>query len=209
MIAAAVIVVASIFLSPVFSASTSPCGSCHGGYSQYLDVLEGNAANQIPASLSVGQTATVTVVVENRVNTVLYSSLSSVSLTLSSQSGRFSVSVPTYSVGTLPKGTATATWQITGISAGSDTLVISASARNTHQNFAFSDTYSPAPGVVISPPAPTPTPITTPIPTSISTPIPTSNILLQYQLQYLLQYQLQYLLQHQLLIQPRLQRQLQ
>ena len=176
MIAAALIVVASIFLSPVFSSSASPCGSCHGGYSQYLDVLEGNAANQLPTALTVGQTATVSVVVENRVNTVLFSSLSSVSLSLTSQSGHFSVGVPTFSVGTLAKGTATATWQITGVSAGSDTLVISASARNVHQNLQFSDTYSPVSGITISTSATTPTPIVTPTPTTMpaATPTPSS-----------------------------------
>jgi hypothetical protein len=30
MIVAAIIIVASVFLSPVFSLSSSPCGSCHG-----------------------------------------------------------------------------------------------------------------------------------------------------------------------------------
>jgi hypothetical protein len=187
MIAAAMIIVASIFLSPVFSTSTSPCSSCHGGYYQYFDVLEGNVANQLPTTLNVGQAATVTVVVENNVNTVLYSALSSVSLTLSSQSGHFAVSVPTYSVGTLQKGTATATWQITGVSAGSDTFVISASARNIHQNLLFQDSYFPAPGIVVSTltpmPTPTPTltstttlttdPTLTPDPASTSTPTPT------------------------------------
>ena len=177
MIAAAVIIVAFIFLSPVFSQSTSPCGSCHGGYSQYLDVLEGNAANQLPTALTVGQTATVSVVVENRVNTASFTSLSSVSLTLSSQNGRFSVSVPTYNVGTLQKGTTTATWQITGVSAGSDSLVISASARNSHQNLQFSDTYSPSLAITVSAPTSTPTPAPTaspaPTPTQPPTPTPT------------------------------------
>jgi hypothetical protein len=184
MIVAAIIVVASIFLSPVFSQSNSPCSSCHRGYNQYLDILEGNAANQLPSTLIVGQTATVSVVVENNVNTPLYTALSSVSLSLASQSGHFSVSVPTYNAGTLQKGTTTATWQITGFSAGLDSFIISASARNSHQNLAFQDSYSPSPTInVIDPtpiptptlsptPPPTPAPTTSPSPTSTPSPTP-------------------------------------
>ena len=170
LIASAIIVMSFIFFSPVFSQSTNPCSSCHGGYYQYLDILEGNAANQLPTTLNVGQTATVSVVVQNNVNTASYTALSSVSLTLNSQNGHFTVSVPTFSVGTLQKGTTTATWQITGVSAGPDVLVISASARNSHQNRAFQDTYSPSPAVTVAGPAPTPTP--TPVPTPSPTPTP-------------------------------------
>jgi hypothetical protein len=170
MIAAAMIIVASIFLSPAFSTSTSQCNSCHAGYNQYLDILEGNAVNQLPTTLTVGQTATVTVIVENNVNTVVYTALSSVSLTLSSQNGHFTVSAPTYNIGALPKGTAIATWQITGVSAGIDSYVIGATAKNSHQSLSFQDTYSPAPAITIS------APVSTPVPTSIPTtaPIPTS-----------------------------------
>ena len=176
MIAAAIIVVAFIFLSPVFSQSTSPCSECHSnsGYSQYLDILEDNVGNQLPTTLDVGQTATVSVVVENNVNTVLYAQLSDVALTLSSQNGHFSVSVPTFSVRVLDKGTTTASWQITGVSAGSDALVISASARNSHKLLSFQDTYSPAPNIVISTPTPTSTPPSTTTPTPIQTQPPTT-----------------------------------
>jgi hypothetical protein len=171
MIAAAIIITASILMAPVFSASSSPCGSCHGSYSQYLDILESNAANQLPALLTVGQSAIVSVVVENRVNAASYTALSGASLSLSSQSGHFSVNVPVVSIGILQKGTAVATWQVTGVSAGSDTLVITASATNTHNNLAFSDTYSPAPGIVVSVAVATPTPTT---PTSAPTSTPSS-----------------------------------
>jgi hypothetical protein len=175
LIVVAIIVVASIFLSPVFSQSTSPCSSCHGGYYQYLDILEGNAANQLPATLNVGETATVTIIVENNANTALYTALSSVSLTLKSQSGHFTVNVPTFSIGALQKGTATATWQITGVSAGSDALVISANARNSHQNLQFQDTYSPSPAINVAglTATPIPTASPTPSPTQVPTPSPT------------------------------------
>ena len=176
-IAAAIIIVASIFLSPALSTSTSQCNSCHGGYNQYLDILEGNAANQLPTTLTVGQTATVTVIVENNVNTAIYTALSGVSLTLSSQNGHFTVSAPTYNIGALQKGTAIATWQITGVSPGVDSYVIGATAKNSHQSLSFQDTYSPAPAITISAPVSTPVPTSiptiTPIPTSTSTTIPT------------------------------------
>jgi hypothetical protein len=174
LIVAAVIVVASIFLSPVFSQSTSPCSSCHGGYYQYLDILEGNAANQLPTTIQVGATATVTAVIENNVNTALYTALSSVSLSLTSQNGHFTVNAPTFSVGTLQKGTTIATWQITGVSAGPDAFVISANARNSHKSLQFQDTYSPSPAITVTDPTPTPTPSPMPTLTPSPTPFPTS-----------------------------------
>jgi hypothetical protein len=175
LIAVALAIMVSLFLSPAFSQSTSPCASCHSSsYTQYLDILEGNAANQLPVSLTVGQTATLTVVIENRVSTALYTSLSSVSLTLSSQSGCFSVTTPTVSLGTFNKGTASVSWQITGVSAGSDALLITASGRNSHKSLSFSDSYSPSAAIIVSAPTPTPTPIPTPIPTPTPTPTPTS-----------------------------------
>jgi hypothetical protein len=179
LIVVAVIVATSIFLAPAFSQSTSPCSSCHGGYYQYLDILEGNAANQLPVAINVGQTATITVVVENKVNTALYTALSSVSLSLASQSGHFTVSAPTFNVGTLQKGTTTATWQITGVSAGPDVFVISVNARNSHKSLQFQDTYSPSPAITVTDPTPTPTPsppsTSTPSPTSSPTPRPTTS----------------------------------
>jgi hypothetical protein len=174
LIAAALIVVAFIFFSPVFSQSTNPCSPCHGGYYQYLDILEGNSANQLPTTLNVGGITTVSVVVQNNVNTGLFTALSSVSVKLSSQSGHFSVSVPTITIGTLQKGTVSATWQITALSAGTDNLVISASAQNNHKsNLLFQDSYSPNPVLTILDPVPTPTPIAPPTSTPTPTPVPT------------------------------------
>jgi hypothetical protein len=169
LIAAAMIIVAFIFLSPVFSQSTSPCSSCHGGYYQYLDILEVNTANQLPATLNVGATATVTIVIENKVNTARYTALSSVSLILSSQSSHFTVNAPIFSIGTLQKGTATATWQITGVSAGLDALVISANARNSHENLQFRDTYT-SPALIVAGSTPTPSPTALPQPSLTAPP---------------------------------------
>ena len=171
MIVMVVIISASIFLAPVFSQSTNPCSSCHGGgYSQYLQILEGNAGNQLPTTLALGQTVTVTVVVENIVNTARYSELYSVSMSLSSQNGHFSVAVPTFNIGTLEAGTAIATWQITGVSEGQDSLIITANAINSHEHLQFSDSYWPSPAVMVSVSGQT-TPAPTPIPTLTSSPI--------------------------------------
>jgi hypothetical protein len=180
MIAMVAVILASVFLAPVFSISDNPCSSCHGGqYSQYLDILEGNSANQLPASVGVGQTATVTVVVENILNddgSGRYSELSSVSLTLTSANGHFIVASPTSNIGSMQPGTATASWQITGYSVGSDSLIIQASAVNTHINLEFSDNYSPAPAITVFatglPPPTTPSPTPTPTPSPIPTPTP-------------------------------------
>jgi hypothetical protein len=169
----------SLFAAPAFSASTNQCSSCHPGYSQQLDLLEGNPQNNFPSSIQVGQTATVTVAIENNNNVPRYSQLSGVTVTLRSQNNHFTVNSQTYNVGTLGTGTATATWQITGTSAGTDQLVITASGTNPHENIGLIDSYSSSPQITITagdnpPPASTPTPTPpaqpTPTPTGTQTP---------------------------------------
>ena len=173
MIAATIAIVVSLLVAPAFSVSTSQCSSCHGTtYNQQLDILEGNSQNQIPTTIQVGQTQTVTVAIQNINNAAKYNQFSSVSLTLSSQNGHFSVSTPTFTIGTLSTGTATASWQITGVSQGADVLLISASATNTHNNLKYSDSYSTSPSITITA-VPTPTPAPTPSPTPVPTPSPT------------------------------------
>jgi hypothetical protein len=192
-IAATIAVAIALLAAPAYSVSTNQCSTCHpgllpGNYNQQLDIVEGNSQNQIPTNLQVGQTQTVTVVIQNINNAAKYNQFTSVSLTLSSQNGRFSVSTPTVNIATLSTGTSTATWQITGVSEGSDALIISASATNTHNNLKFSDNYSPNPSIniaavptptpaptLIPTPDPTATPSPTPVPTAVATPIPTTN----------------------------------
>lgn len=149
-----VIIVCSTVFSSAQSASPNPCGSCHGGgYSQVLDIREGDSANQLPATLNAGETKTVVVAVENAVNTARYASLS-VSLTLRSGKGHFLVKNPKYYVGYFPAGVQNAVWQITGTSDGEDQLVISAAGRNGHENLAFYDSYSSSPSIVVGTPNP-------------------------------------------------------
>jgi hypothetical protein len=194
MIAATIAVAIALLAAPAYSASTNQCSTCHpspfpGNYNQQLDIVEGNSQNQIPTNLQVGQTQTVTVAIENINNAAKYNQFTSVSLTLSSQNGHFSVNTPTFNIATLSTGTSTATWQITGVSEGSDALVISASATNTHNNLKFSDNYSPNPSIniaaiptptpaptLIPTPVPTATPSPTPAPTAVPTPIPTATL---------------------------------
>jgi len=161
-----------LFLAPYTTGtSTNPCGSCHSGkiYSQYLDILEGNSATQIPSAIEIEETKAVSVVVENSGNPGTYSTLSDVSVTLTSKNGCFSVNSSTYNIGDLPLGTITATWQITGVSEGFDSLLITASGVNKQHvtlTFLFSDSYSPSPSITVGHPSPTPSP------TSTSTPTP-------------------------------------
>ena len=175
-------------LSPnSYERSTNPCSRCHGGYYQYLDIVEEEPTNQMPTTLSLNETKTVSVAIQNLVNTDEYSLLSGVTLKLSSSYGHFSVNSSTVSIGNLPPGKKTASWQVTGISDGFDYLVISATAYNTHLSD-FSDSYSPAALITVgnatgtppppsSPqpsPAPTPTPSPTPTPTPTPEPEPTT-----------------------------------
>ena len=203
-LAATILIVISLVAAPASSISSNQCSSFHGSlYNMQLDIVEGSSQNIIPSNIQVGQTQTVTVIIENVNNAPRNNLLSSVTLTLTSQNNHFSVNTPTYNVGSLPTGKATATWKITGVSQGSDVLLISASATNTHERIQFSDSYLPSSSITITPnlnpdstPTPTPTttdspsptanPITTntptqtqtatPIPTYIKTPTPTSNL---------------------------------
>jgi hypothetical protein len=207
-VALAIIVI--LILSPgTFGISDNPCSrgpGCHGSqFSQYLDILDGDSGSQLPSALGVGETKTVSVVVENSGNPGRYSTLSGVSVTLTSKNGYFSVNSPnTYNIGDLPLGKKTATFQITGASEGFDSLSITTRGDNTQHAFyvfSFSDSYSasitagnpsptptppptptptPAPSASTNPTAPTPAPSITPTPTSspgtAPTPAPTNQL---------------------------------
>ncbi len=175
---AAVAFAVALFATPVFSLSSNQCSSCHGStYNQQLDILEGNSQNILPSTIMVGQTASVAVAIQNINNAPpLYNQFSSVTATLSSQSGHFSVSNPNFNIGKMPTGTSIATWQITGVSQGSDVFLISSSAKTIHENLHFSDVYSPSLSITITfnpDLTPTPTPAPTTIPTSTPMPSPT------------------------------------
>lgn len=176
----ALAVIFILFLSPGTSGrSSNPCSSgpgCHGSqYYQYLDILEGDSASQIPSAIEVGEIKTVSVVVENSGNPGEYSMMTAVSVTLTSKNGHFSVDSPTtYNIGDLPLDKETATFQITGISEGFDSLSITARGDNKQHLifvFSFSDSFSTL--ITVGHPPPTPTPAPTPTPTS--TPSPTTN----------------------------------
>jgi hypothetical protein len=191
LIAAIAVTTILLIISPTFAASSNPCSSCHGsqGYTQTLSITVQTA----PSSLTVGQTATVTVTIKNNiVRATLYNSLASITATLVSLNGHFSITTPTVSIGSLTSGgSATASWQITALSSGTDSFVFGTSAKNSHQNLSFSDgtsaatnispnnTPTPSPTPTLAPtltPSPTPTipPTTTPTPTPIPTLTPTN-----------------------------------
>jgi len=202
-LAATIAIVISLISAPASSRSSNQCSSFHGSlYNMQLDIVEDSSQNVIPSSIQVGQTQTITVFIENVNNSPRHNLFSSVTVTLTSQNNHFFVNTPICNVGSLPTGTATAVWKITGISQGSDVLLISASATNTHENLQFSDNYSPSSSITVTPnlnpgstptptqtptdsPSPTTNPTTTntptqtqtatPIPTYTKTPTPTSN----------------------------------
>jgi hypothetical protein len=151
-------VVLLLVLSPAsLGTSTNPCEQCHlGKYVQHLDILEGDS--MVPSQIGVGETENVTVTVENSINAATYAALSGVSVTLASKNGYVSVNSPTVNIGSLPPGTENVTWQVTGVSDGYDSLIITATGVNTHFNLPFSDSYSPAPLIAVGQPAATPTP---------------------------------------------------
>lgn len=179
LIAVATIFIIASFVAPAISVSTSPCSLFHGTkYYQQLDLQEGSG--QIPTTLQVGQVATVSVALQNVNNAPRNNLLSSVSVTLRSQNNHFSVGSPTFNIGNLATGSATATWQITGTSAGQDQIIISASAVNNHEpGLTFADSFLSNPSITVSASATTPSPNPTTPPTSTppstATPTSTSN----------------------------------
>jgi hypothetical protein len=169
----------SVAVAPSVSISANLCGQCHPGYDQRLDLLEGNSQNSIPTTLQVGQSTTVTIALQNTCTAPRYTDLTGVSVTLTSQSGHFTVANPTYNIATLPVGITTVTWQITGTSAGQDQLFISTKGVNTyHRTISLSDNYSPSPAIIIGGSGtltPTPSPGSTDSPTPTATSTPTAN----------------------------------
>jgi hypothetical protein len=167
-----IIVVLLTLVSNSLASSANPCDSCHRGYYQYLDILEDDSANQIPTKLNVNETKTVSVSIENQVNTAQYSTLSGVTVTLNSLLGQFSIDSPTVSLGDLQPGKKTASWQITGISDGFDYISISVTAYNPHRS-SFSDSYLPYPLIAVGNATGTPPP--PPSVPSSSSSTPTAN----------------------------------
>ena len=140
----------STFVAPASSISANPCAACHSQYYEHLDIRERDSGNQLPQSINVGENRTVTVVVENSANTNQNTIMYDVVLTLRSQDGHFSVKQQTYVIGNLQWGkTKNATWEITGVSEGTDGLLIAATSKNGHQALTFSDSYVPAPVIAV------------------------------------------------------------
>ncbi len=152
----AMLVVAALLLAaPLWPASTSkstnPCSDCHTSRNMYLDILEGNAGNTIPAVIDDGQSLPVAVVVQVTGNTDENDVMSSISATLSSQNGFFKVATQTYDIGSLRDGqSATAHWTISVVAAGNDVMLITAKGTNTHNSNQFSDSYSPSPAISVN-----------------------------------------------------------
>jgi len=179
------LVIVSLFEEPAFSASTLKCSTCHNSiYNQELKFLEENSQNIIPSIIQVGQILNVTVALENIDDASKYFLLSAVSVSLASKNNHFSVDSATYKIKTMAPGIATANWQITGKSPGSDEIIITATGINDHGNVFFSDQYSPNPSItIINTDSSTPTD-TTPQPThhptnspaQTNTPSPTPRI---------------------------------
>jgi hypothetical protein len=175
----------SMISTPVFSASTLKCSTCHGSiYSQQLEFLEDSDQNSIPSIIQVGETLNVTVMLENIDDASKYFLLSDVSASLTSKNNNFSVNSSTCNIGVMAPGVSTVSWQITGTSTGPDELIISATGVNEHGNVLFTYQYSPNPSITVSEansskpaadssPKPSSQPTASPTSTSDSSPIPT------------------------------------
>jgi hypothetical protein len=142
---------AAPFSPPGETKSTNPCSDCHATRYMYLDILEGDSGQSIPASVDLNQSANVTVVVKVEGNTTKNNVMSSIKVTLASKNGYFSVNSTYYNISSITAGnTAKASWQIKGVSAGNDTMYINATGTNNHQSLSFSDSYSPSPSITVN-----------------------------------------------------------
>jgi len=155
-----VLVAALLVSAPLWPAgiskSTNPCATCHNdGRYMYLDILEGDAGNTLPAVINDGQTLAVAVVIQVTGNTSGNNVMSGIHATLASQNGLFKVAVPSFNIGSLAAGaSATAYWNISVLSAGSDVMLVTARGLNSHKNQQFSDSYSPSPTITVNKTAP-------------------------------------------------------
>ena len=170
----------SVILFIVFSPkaegiSNNPCSPCHpspnGAYDQFLDILENDVQTQIPSEIDKEQIKTVSVIIENGGSPGVYDIISDVALSLSSQYGFFSVDSKTHNLGEMGIGKRSAVWQITGLTDGFDTILISGTGTNLHGPSQFSDSYS----IPITVGQPTSTPTLTPTQTPTPTPTPIIN----------------------------------
>jgi hypothetical protein len=85
-LAATITIVISLVVAPASSISSNQCSSYHGSrYNMQLEIVEDNSQNVIPSSIQVGQTQTVTVIIENVNNSPKNNLFSSVTVTLASQ----------------------------------------------------------------------------------------------------------------------------
>jgi hypothetical protein len=136
---------------PAESRSQNTCLDCHQNYDMYLDILENDPGNSVPAELGDGQTLTVAVLIKVTSNTPEYKVMSSVTATLASQNGFFAVVSPLCAVGAISKGqTARATWQIRPMASGTDVMVIAAQGVNLHGPTYYTDSYSPSPSIAVT-----------------------------------------------------------
>jgi hypothetical protein len=115
-LAATIAIVISLISAPASSISSNQCSSFHGSlYNMQLDIVEGSSQNLIPSSIEVGQTQTVTVIIENVNNSPRHNLFSSVTVTLTSQNSHFSVNTPTYNVGWHSNGNLENNWYFAGV----------------------------------------------------------------------------------------------
>ena len=176
LIAATLFVVLTIVFSPLSNGtSNNPCYcNIHPGYTQYLNILPSDSNTQIPSSLSVNQTATISVTFQNDVpNYSRYTTISGVYVSLTSAFGHFSGGNSIF-FGDLAPGTQTVSWQISGISDGYDYFQIKLTGTNTHRGVTFQDNYYPL-VTVGQPSGPVPTVPATPTPPPTPFPNPGSS----------------------------------
>jgi len=116
----------------------------------YLDILEGDARNLLPARLGDGETATVAVAIQVTTNSPDFKVISAVTATLTSENGLFAVASPTSSLGSLTKGQAArAAWAITSLATGTDRMMITVEGVNLHGPTYYVDSYSPSPSIEV------------------------------------------------------------
>ncbi|MBM4249917.1 MAG: hypothetical protein FJ149_10910 [Euryarchaeota archaeon] len=152
LLATAMMLLSAPLLPLSVSKSSNPCASCHGdGRYMYLDILEGDAGNTIPTAIIDNEVLQVAVVIEVTGSTSRHNVMTGITATLASQNGLFSVDVATFDVGALVAGQrATAFWNVSAVSSGSDVMLITSAGHNTHKGREFQDGYSPSPAITVS-----------------------------------------------------------
>ncbi len=146
-----VMMLSLVLLSGILGTSNNPCSSCHGSYSQRVNLLPTDSSTSLPAEFVVNSDADVKIAVEvvasgNVGSYPEYYKIDVLKVTLSSNSNKVSIqNAEQILINKNPGDKVTFQWIVSGLYTGQDTLTFSLWANNSHAGteapLIFTDSY--------------------------------------------------------------------